>query len=376
MTNIDDSTQTPPGYWFGEIEGLLHERMRDALADLGLRRGSWRILHTLAEGPATAEQLAERLPHGGPHGDRACRDGRGGPDGRDSRPQHDERRGYGFRPGWRGQEPRDERDVAAGDTRRDGYRGEGDGHRHGVDQPHPDHHEGDPQGSNRHDRDHDHDHDHERDHERGHRHGGHHHPHGFEEAVERGYLRGFDRGFTLGTLRAGQPAGPFGPHPYGGFPVGAHGGFAGAHGFPGAYGGPAGPAGYGYVYAYGPFGPRRPGRPFDRRFGGFDRDRRRGHRIQRVLSDFVERGWVWFDGDSATLTDEGRAAHDRAFERVATVRAELANGITEADYATTMATLERMARNLGWRPARSQNPGTGEAVSPDDAPGSAPDGAA
>ena len=60
MTSIDDSTQTPPGYWFGVIEGRLHQRMRDTLADLGLRRGGWRILHTLADGPATADELAER----------------------------------------------------------------------------------------------------------------------------------------------------------------------------------------------------------------------------------------------------------------------------------------------------------------------------
>ena len=94
------------------------------------------------------------------------------------------------------------------------------------------------------------------------------------------------------------------------------------------------------------------------------RRNRRGHRIQRVLADFVERGWVWFDGDRATLTDEGRAAHDAAFERVETVRAELVNGIPEADYATTMATLEAMARNLGWRPAGSDLPEDGQAGAP------------
>src|SRR3954465_10543323 len=70
MANIDDSTQTPPGYWFGVIEARLHERMRDALSDPGLRRGSWRILHTLADGPASAEELAERLPHGDQRGRR------------------------------------------------------------------------------------------------------------------------------------------------------------------------------------------------------------------------------------------------------------------------------------------------------------------
>ncbi|ERK61824.1 hypothetical protein N136_04833, partial [Leifsonia aquatica ATCC 14665] len=54
MTNIDDSNNTPastpPGYWFGEIESRLRDRMRDALAEQGLRRGGWRLLHSLSEG--------------------------------------------------------------------------------------------------------------------------------------------------------------------------------------------------------------------------------------------------------------------------------------------------------------------------------------
>ena len=71
MTDIDDSTnpqkgsaQTPPGYWFGVIEHGLHARMRDALAEQGMRRGGWRILHTLAAAPATAEEFVN-LAHGG-----------------------------------------------------------------------------------------------------------------------------------------------------------------------------------------------------------------------------------------------------------------------------------------------------------------------
>ena len=77
---------------------------------------------------------------------------------------------------------------------------------------------------------------------------------------------------------------------------------------------------------------------------------RRIRRVERILADFTERGWVWFDGDRATLTDEGRAAHDAAFARVREVRAALAAGIPADDYATTLATLEAMARNLGWEP--------------------------
>lgn len=290
MANIDDSApsaqtpaqtppaQTPPGYWFGVIEGRLHDRMRDALADLGLRRGSWRILHTLADGPATPDELAARMPHGArggrpeKPGDRAHGRGFG--------------HGHGFHPGWRGQEPRDERPAAPSPEHGDQHHHHGDEHHH---------------------------------------HGGHDHPNAFE----RGYERGFDRGFAVGTARAGLPfAAPYPPHAGGPFP--------GGYPFPGRA--------------------RDFGGPWGHRHHPFDRDRRGGrrgaHRIHRTLAEFVERGWVWFDGDRATLTDEGRAAHDEAFTRVQAVRAELANGISEQDYATTMSTLETMARNLGWQPGR------------------------
>jgi len=49
-----DSQSTPPGYWFGVIEHNLRARMRAELAELGLRRSTWQILRTLADGPATA----------------------------------------------------------------------------------------------------------------------------------------------------------------------------------------------------------------------------------------------------------------------------------------------------------------------------------
>ena len=301
MANIDDSTQTPPGYWFGVIEGRLHQRMREALADQGLRRGSWRILHTLADGPATADELAERLPHGDEQR------GHGGP-GQGRRDGYARGRGYGFRYGWRSQEPRDERvpgteDHEGPEHPQDARPEPRDGERHEHHEHHGDHHHGD--------------------------HHEHHGDHGFEGAFERGYARGFDRGVGFGATRFGHPAGPFpGGRGYGPFPGGR------------GYGPWAAEAGH-------PFAGHRHGGPGDRGL-------RRAHRIQRTLAEFVERGWVWFDGDRATLTDEGRAAHDRAFERVQVVRAQLADGISEGDYATTMTTLETMARNLGWRPSAEQ----------------------
>ena len=494
MTNIDDSTQTPPGYWFGVIEGRLHERMREALADQGLRRGGWRILHTLAEGPASAAELGEKLPHRGDRG----RDRRQDGDRRHDRDRHHDRgrdsdrdpdaayseaaergdradgheyarrdhgcehhahgggygygaygeyghHGYGQRygdprhgdarfgdarfgdarfgdarygdprpgftpgghshPGLRGQEPRDERPAGADHPT--------DGQRPGPDPDHAHHnHEL-----------HDHDH-HEHDlHDHEHHHDGHVAHLGIEHAFERGYEHGFDRGYTFGAARAGQafprpfPPAPYGPshggHPFAGPFAGSGAPFPGH--FPGGFGAPYPghvpggfdspfpgyfPGGFGGPFPGGaPFGGHGHGQghggwhPFDgdpRRFGKGHQDGRRHrgdhrihriHRIERILADFVERGWVWFDGDRATLTDEGRAAHEAAVERVSAVRAELLNGIAEDDYATTMATLEAMARNLGGRPAQSDEqseeedgnePGAGQDSTPDPTPDAGP----
>jgi hypothetical protein len=70
--------------------------------------------------------------------------------------------------------------------------------------------------------------------------------------------------------------------------------------------------------------------------------------VAEVLVSFTERGWVVLADGVATLTDAGRTAHDDAEARVKQVRASVAEGISDEDYRTTLATLEKMARNLGW----------------------------
>ncbi|MDN4613128.1 hypothetical protein P5G50_01575 [Leifsonia sp. F6_8S_P_1B] len=339
MTNIDDSNtpgasgpDMPPGYWFGEIQSRLRERMRDALAEQDLRRGSWRILHLLADGPATAQELADRLPRGRRHGRaESASEGRPGwygrPEWRGGRPHP------GFRrqdPDFRETGPRGGGERVHGDAwHHDDHRQDPDDRRHEYgrdherqDDQHPQHHDHHghhhdehPQHHDEHPHHHDergqHDHQHDRHDERDHHD---HHP-GTEAAFERGFERGFLRGFGADLRRHFDPRAGFGRPGFG--PAGP---WFGRRDFPGR-----------------PFGPHPHHRP---------------RRIERTLADFTERGWVWFDGDRATLTDEGRAAHDAAEQRVEQVRASLADGIDPADWATTMRTLERMAGNLGWeRPA-------------------------
>ena len=344
MTNIDDSNATPPGYWFGELNGRLRDRMREELHDLGLGRRGWRILHTLADGPATAKELAATLPRHGRR-DRVGRPERTGRADRHDGADHQSTDDPG--PGDRNRAT----DSAAESGRRE-WRGHPDWMRrewerrqqmyrdwmeHDRQHPHPDPREHGNEHEHEHEAPHSHEHEHEHEHDEHkhgheHEHGPHSGGHGSQQAFERGFERGFVRGFERAT--------PFGPGRFGpGFGPGrfGRGPYVQAHG-----------NGFGHPYGHGhaPFAGR-----------GGCRDHIRGG-VDRILADFVERGWVWFDGDNATLTDEGRAAHDAAFERIRTLRASVSEGIDPADLATTLATLEAMARNLGWVPTADADEST------------------
>jgi hypothetical protein len=72
--------------------------------------------------------------------------------------------------------------------------------------------------------------------------------------------------------------------------------------------------------------------------------RKGGGRIRRL----ADRGWVTLDDDQWTLTDEGRAARERLGELVDGVRKRVAGAVSPEDYATTIASLEAIARELGW----------------------------
>lgn len=60
----------------------------------------------------------------------------------------------------------------------------------------------------------------------------------------------------------------------------------------------------------------------------------------------AECGWV--EGTPPTLTAAGRAGLERLTEQVSALRARVAGAVTPEDFATTLATLEAVARELGW----------------------------
>lgn len=104
-------------------------------------------------------------------------------------------------------------------------------------------------------------------------------------------------------------------------------------------------------------------RPSGREFGrGFGRDHRPGgapfgpghghHRGPRrstadIVMDFAARGWVIVDADGITLTDTGREAHDALRTKVDAVRQTVADAVSPEDLATTLASLESIARAFG-----------------------------
>ncbi|MEO5921425.1 MAG: hypothetical protein ABIQ01_09825 [Pseudolysinimonas sp.] len=86
--------------------------------------------------------------------------------------------------------------------------------------------------------------------------------------------------------------------------------------------------------------------------GNVDRPHREHRTIEQLLDGFVSRGWASLDRGSYALTAEGERIHDAVLANVQKVRATVTAGIPDADYTTTMATLERIATNVGWDPEK------------------------
>ena len=72
--------------------------------------------------------------------------------------------------------------------------------------------------------------------------------------------------------------------------------------------------------------------------------RHAGKRLRRL----ADRGWVdRSEAGTWLLTDEGRAAHERLAAMVEGIRSRVAGAVSPADFATTLASLEAIARELG-----------------------------
>jgi hypothetical protein len=67
------------------------------------------------------------------------------------------------------------------------------------------------------------------------------------------------------------------------------------------------------------------------------------------LTELIESAWVDATPTGYEITERGQAALERLTAVVATQRTQMSAGLTEADYLTTIATLQQIATNLGWR---------------------------
>jgi hypothetical protein len=76
-----------------------------------------------------------------------------------------------------------------------------------------------------------------------------------------------------------------------------------------------------------------------------------------VYDDLIARGWLTQDAaGTMTLTEEGEAGRLRARERNLRVHHRTHEGITEADFITTINVLRRMVANLGGNGNLPENP--------------------
>ena len=66
------------------------------------------------------------------------------------------------------------------------------------------------------------------------------------------------------------------------------------------------------------------------------------------LTELIESAWVDATPTGYELTERGHGALDRLTNVVAEQRTMMSAGVSETEYLTTITTLERMARNLGW----------------------------
>lgn len=73
-----------------------------------------------------------------------------------------------------------------------------------------------------------------------------------------------------------------------------------------------------------------------------------GESSEEHLAELVESAWVVRAESGYSLTEQGYGAFTRLAAVVAEAREGLVAGVEPAEYDTTIAVLERMARNLGW----------------------------
>ncbi|GHO99208.1 hypothetical protein KSF_092560 [Reticulibacter mediterranei] len=70
------------------------------------------------------------------------------------------------------------------------------------------------------------------------------------------------------------------------------------------------------------------------------------HQLDEMLDDFVREGWLVVEGNALSLTEAGKSKRADLFKRQGEVRRRAMQGISDEEYATIIAVLQRMVNNL------------------------------
>ena len=75
--------------------------------------------------------------------------------------------------------------------------------------------------------------------------------------------------------------------------------------------------------------------------------------VTEHLAELVESGWISHLDGEYTITERGHVSLVKLSELVDRIRSHFGEGLPEVEYATTVSSLEQMARNFGWSDAET-----------------------
>jgi DNA-binding MarR family transcriptional regulator len=70
------------------------------------------------------------------------------------------------------------------------------------------------------------------------------------------------------------------------------------------------------------------------------------HQLDEMLGGFVREGWLVVEGNALSLTEAGKSKRADLFKRQGEVRRRAMQGISDEEYVTIIAVLQRMVNNL------------------------------
>lgn len=76
--------------------------------------------------------------------------------------------------------------------------------------------------------------------------------------------------------------------------------------------------------------------------------------VKEHVAELAESGWITFDGEMYSITERGHTSFTKLSELVESIRNRCSEGLSAEQYTTTLASLEQMAKNLGWEDPQSE----------------------